>query len=161
MNKPIYKIGFFVLLAINIGLVVLFSLGPKRPPQRPQAHQMGIKEEIARELDLSEEQKADFDQMAMAHREKMNQLEHRLTPLMQAYFEQLTQENPENEEILEQIQSLNRQKIEVTYRHFEELKGICTDRQLERFDEVMAKILPALSNSGPAGSPPGGPPTKE
>ncbi|WP_157359740.1 hypothetical protein [Algoriphagus mannitolivorans] len=160
MNKSIYKIGFFILLAINIALMVIFSMGPKRPPQRPMPNQIGIKDEIARELGFSEEQKSQFEIMAKAHRENITSLEKIERTLISNYFDQLSQENPEEKKIklMEEIQAINREKIEVTFSHFEELKGLCAPEQLEKFEEVIAKILPAITNSGPAGPPPGNPP---
>ncbi|GAA0877195.1 hypothetical protein GCM10009119_01630 [Algoriphagus jejuensis] len=160
MNKSIYRIGFFILLVVNIALLVLFYFGPKRPPQRLQPNQAGIKDQLAMDLGFSEEQKARFDKMAMDHRDKVSRLENRERNLMDAYFDQLTKEDSEaeREQLLDEIQAINREKIEFTYSHFVELRGICTEEQLGKFDDALARILPALTNSGPGGPPPGNPP---
>jgi len=144
MNSKIYKIGFFILLIINIGLVVLFVLGPK--PPRPES---GIKNEISRELGFTEEQKAAFEQMAMSHREAIRKLDQQERQLVGSFFNQLSQPQPNepNEELLQEIMQLEKDKIMITYNHFEELKGLCSEEQRVRFDRVIQRILPALTNS--------------
>ncbi|MEQ9210449.1 MAG: hypothetical protein RLN96_11505, partial [Pseudomonadales bacterium] len=49
MNNKMYRIGFFVLLVINIALIVMVVMRP-----RPPIGQVGIKEEISRELNFTE-----------------------------------------------------------------------------------------------------------
>jgi hypothetical protein len=144
MNSKMYKIGFFILLIINIGLVVLFVLGPK--PPRPES---GIKNEISREMGFTEEQKAAFEQMAMNHREAIRKLDQQERQLVGSFFNQLSQPQPNepNEELLQEIMQLEKDKIMITYNHFEELKGLCSEEQRVRFDRVIQRILPALTNS--------------
>ncbi|WP_421898012.1 hypothetical protein [Marinoscillum sp.] len=155
MNNKMYKTGFFILLVINIGLVVLFALGP-RPP-RPES---GIKNEISRELGFTAAQKAAFEQMALNHREAIHTLEKQEGELMGAFFNQLSQTEPNgvNEGLLQEIMQLEKDKIMVTYRHFEDLKGICNEEQLVRFERVIQRILPVLTNSSGRPARPDQPP---
>lgn len=152
-----YKIGFFALLAINIALMVLFALGPKPPRPEGGSSQLGIKEEISRELGFTEAQKARFDEMAMNHREAIRSLEGRERDLMKSFFERLATENSnqDKETLLQEIVQLERDKIMVTYNHFEELKGICNEEQLTKFNKVLSRIVPILTNA-PGAPPPGG-----
>lgn len=157
MNSKIYRIGFFALLAINIVLMVLFILGPKPPRPEHGRPQRDIKDQISHELGFTEEQKAKYDEMALKHREAIRNLEGRERKLMKSFFGQLASENSnqDKETSLEEIVQLERDKIMVTYNHFEELKGICNVEQLKRFDKVLSRIVPLLTNS-PGGPPPGG-----
>ena len=76
-----YRIGFLILLVINVALVVMFVMRP-----RPPMGQVGIKEEISRELNFTETQKAAFDEMAKAHRESIRALERQEHKLMKSFF---------------------------------------------------------------------------
>jgi len=157
MNNKMFKIGFFILLVLNIVLMTLFVMAPK--PLRPESgrSQSSIKDEISSELGFTEEQKVRFDEMAMNHREAIRNLEGQERSLMKSFFGRLVSENTnqEKEILLGQIVQLERDKIEITYAHFEELKGICTGEQLTRFDKVLSRIVPILINS-PGAPPPGG-----
>lgn len=149
MNSKMYRIGFFALLTINIALMVLFVLGPKPPRPEGGGPESGIKDEISRELGFTEAQKARFDEMAINHREAIRSLEDRERKLIKTFFEQLasTNANGNKEEQLQEILQLERDKIMVTYNHFEELRGICNEEQLTRFDKVMERVVPVLTNS--------------
>lgn len=144
MNSNTYRIGFFVLLVINIALLVIFTMRPEMPMQ-----QRGLKDEISRELNFTEEQKAMFDKMAENHHEAIRELEKQEQELLRSFFQQLSLDySKENKEAqLEHILQLEKDKIIVTYNHFEELKEMCNEEQLKRFDRVMERILPVLINS--------------
>lgn len=155
MNSKMYKTGFFVLLVINIALVILFVSGPKPPPQ-----ESGIKDEISRELGFTEEQKVMFDQMAINHREAIRELENKERELVRSLFEELALENTpgDKEELLHKIVQLERDKIAITYNHFEELKGICNEEQLTKFNRVIEQVVPLLTNSSAKPMKPDKPP---
>ncbi|MEQ9217283.1 MAG: hypothetical protein RLO17_04530 [Cyclobacteriaceae bacterium] len=144
MNNKMYRIGFFILLVINIGLVVMFVMRP-----RPPIGQVGIKEEISRELNFTETQKATFDEMAKAHRESMRELDRHEHQLMKSFFGQLSSDRAgdNNDSLLQEIIQLEKEKITVTYTHFEELKALCDEDQRTRFDQVINKIIPVLTNA--------------
>ncbi|MTI22210.1 hypothetical protein E1176_14355 [Fulvivirga sp. RKSG066] len=145
MNNKIYKIGFFVLLVINITIVALIVFKPMRSMKG-----RGIKQEITKELGFTEEQKATFDNLVKSHRKTMRDIDMRERKLVKTYFDQLTAgtiDNSDQEEKLEEILLLKRKKIEDTYAHFEELKSICTEEQIDEFEEVLSRIVPRLTNA--------------
>lgn len=145
MNNRIYKIGFFVLLVINILIVVMIVFKPMRSLKG-----RGIKHEITTELGFTEEQKTTFETMVKKHRQTMRDIDMRERKLVKSYFDQLTVEttsNSDQEEKLEEILLLKRKKIEDTYAHFEELKSICTEEQIDELEEVLSRIVPRLTNA--------------
>ncbi|RIJ42896.1 Spy/CpxP family protein refolding chaperone [Pontibacter oryzae] len=151
MSNSKYKIGFYVLLAINLALVGLFVFRPKVPmPQKD------MKEEISLKLNLTEAQKAIFFELAEDHRETIDSLERQQRAYIESLFSQLITSNADRNKtaLLQEILQLEEEKITVTYAHFESLKSICTEEQLESFDEVILRIVPALTNSpGRPGNP--------
>jgi len=143
MNSKLFKIGFFVLLVINMGLVALFVFRPK-----PHMREKGAREQIIQKLDLTEAQEKQFGEMVAAHRQAVRALMSEERTLVRSYFEQLssTSGSEEKQVLLQQIMMLKEDKIVLTYDHFEALKSLCNEEQLARFDEVIADIIPRLAN---------------
>ena len=144
MNNKLYKIGFFGLLVINIGLVALFIFKPK-----PHMRQRGAREQISEKLAFSDEQEKQFGEMVKIHRQAIREIMEEERTLVRSYFEQLsiTTGSEDKELLLRQIMKLKKDKIVLTYHHFEELKSICNEDQLAKFDEVIADVIPMLADS--------------
>ncbi|WP_424961309.1 hypothetical protein [Ekhidna sp.] len=144
MNNKLYKIGFFALLIINIGLVVLFIFKPK-----PHMRQRGAREQISQKLAFSDEQEKQFGEMVEIHRQAIREILKEERTLVRSYFEQLsiTTGSEDKELLLRQIMKLKKDKIVLTYNHFEKLKSICNEEQLAKFDEVIADVIPRLADS--------------
>ncbi|MEO9483675.1 MAG: hypothetical protein ABJG47_09530 [Ekhidna sp.] len=142
MSGKIFKIGFFVLLIINIALVSL--LVAKRPGGPGKGD---MRDRLSNQLGLDESQKATFMDMAQAHRNKIREIEKREGELIKSYFDHIL--NPESirskDVILEEIQALKKAKLLATYQHFEALKGICTEEQQVKFEAFMNKVIPMIS----------------
>ncbi|MEQ9306861.1 MAG: hypothetical protein RJQ14_23295 [Marinoscillum sp.] len=149
MTSKQYQIGFFILLAINIVLVVVFTLRPK-PPIAPG----GFREVIVKDLNFNEGQKTQFDQMARNHHDAIRDIEEKERRLVEAYFNQLHSQNTgdPDEVVLNEILQMEEAKITVTYSHFEELKSLCSDDQLAKYDQLMGKMIQTLL--GEKGTPP-------
>lgn len=144
MNRNIYKIGFFVLLAINMAFVSFIVLKPKRGFKRED-----MRERLSKELGLSAEQKSLFMDMAKAHREKIRALDANEAELIKSYFSFVTSPDSTNNKvaILAEIQALKAQKIETTYKHFESLREICNEDQQVQFEQFMDRVVPMISGN--------------
>ncbi|MBU2887761.1 hypothetical protein KO507_18500 [Gilvimarinus agarilyticus] len=151
MNNKAYQIGFFTLLAVNLVWVILFSFRPK-----PHARQSDIKDNIGQELDFNPDQKAAFDKMAMQHQQTIRKIDKEEQELVSTFFDQLLPDadQTDHDQILSQILQLEKDKIMVTYHHFEDLKDLCNEEQVKKFDQVLQHILPRLTrSSGQQGKP--------
>ena len=144
MNNKLYKIGFFALLVINIGLVALFIFKPKH-----YMRQRGAREQISQKLAFSDEQEKQFGEMVKIHRQAIREIMKEERTLVRSYFEQLSiaTDSEDRELLLQQIMKLKKDKIVLTYDHFEKLKSICNEEQLAKFDEVIADVIPRLADS--------------
>lgn len=140
MSGKIYKIGFFILLIINIAFVSLIVI--KRPPNRQD-----MRERLSNRLGFDESQKRIFMAMADEHRAEIDLIDKRESELIKSYFGLiLSPDSTKNKElILEEIHSLKREKLLITYEHFDSLKAICSEDQLAEFEEFMNKIVPMIS----------------
>lgn len=108
-----------------------------------------MKDHISAEFGFSDEQKARFEQMVKSHREKIEEIEKQERVLINIYFQHITLDKKviSSDSIITQINQLKGQRMKVTYQHLQELKGLCTNKQLEKFDEVLHDIIPGLTDS--------------
>ncbi len=145
MNKKIYPIGFFLMLAINIALISFIALSPSKTQHE---RKRGMKDHIGSQLGLSDEQKATFEQMVKNHRLRIRDIELQERALIGTYFKNLTVEEPiSSDSVLAEINTLKKQRIQITYQHLEDLKSLCNEEQLEKFDTVLQRIIPMLTGS--------------
>lgn len=142
MNGKIYKVGFFVLLIINIALVSFVVL-----KRQGSSMKRDMRERLSNQLALDESQKMAFMNMAKQHREKIREIDNQERTLLETYFDFVINPDSTNskEEILERIQVLKKAKVLATYNHFQELKGICNDEQQVKFEAFMKKVIPMIS----------------
>jgi hypothetical protein len=102
-------------------------------------------EKISEKLDLNEEQKKKYFELALDHSKKVAKLEVEQKKMVKDYFDNLkTNDSAGEKEVLAQIESLEGDKITVTYQHFKDLKSLCNESQLAHFDEIIADVLRVL-----------------
>ena len=150
MSSKMYKIGFIVLLFINVSLIVIFTMRPKhRMHQRGGERKTEMKSKMIEEMDFNDDQIKKFKELVNKHRSAVQELEQKESILMEMYFNQLnSQVDKERKEIiLNEIIQLKREKIDVTFDHFEEVKLLCNEAQIANFELFLKRIVPRLTNS--------------
>lgn len=137
-----YAIGGLVLL--NIAVLTFFLLTKPKPPHHAPPHH--FQAEIIDILDLDKQQAATFKTLAKEHHQQMKSIKEQQQQLLLPYFESLTNsaEDIDKEKILNQFQQQEREKIEVTYQHFEEVKKLLNKKQLSHFKQLMKKFIDKL-----------------
>ena len=138
----LFKIISLILGVMNLILLAMFLMAP--PP--PHLKNKGLKDIVAKELQLSTDQKKIYTASTITHRQQMRRLNRKEHRLVLDYFKILIEEDTEldKENLLKQIKAIEGEKIEVTYEHFEELKAICDEKQEKRFPRVMRKAIKFL-----------------
>ncbi len=157
-NSKVYKIGFFVMLVINIAVMTFLLIGPPPPQHEPGVpHHQDIKDEISDRLKLTAEQKEKYLELAVEHREELRTIERSQKELASQYLGFLKTTGvpeAEMEEVLSQLSQLESAKIDATYEHFEELKKLCTTSQLADFDNIMDQVIRVLLDRANKNAPP-------
>lgn len=141
----LYKYATWGLLSLNIAILAFFFLTkPKHPHHR--GGKGDFRNEVIQTLDLNEAQERVFKTLAAEHHEQMNSINRRQHELLPPYFEKLSDSLAliDQSEIMTQFQQLERQKIEFTYAHFEEIKQILEKRQLSDFKKLMDRFVDKL-----------------
>lgn len=149
-----YKYLSLALIGINLLLValLLFSAPRGKPGQR------GNNMKNARTMMRLDEQQHDaFLQLAFSHQQGMDSLNQEHKKVLGTYFSLLTDESQtlQADELLPEIQQIERQKITSTYQHFLEVKNLLSPEQEEGFENFVKSTLNFFSD-GPTNRP--GPP---
>lgn len=135
------------MLVINGVLIVMLFSGRDKS-QRPFERKGGFMEKVSNDLGLEEEQKTAYFEMAKAHRLRMRNIHARHRELMQSYFQYLKDPEINEEKIantLEALVVLEEEKLLATYAHFNDLRGICTEEQKERFELIIDDLIKIFS----------------
>lgn len=150
-NKALkfWKIFAIVLVALNLFLAGTIWMRPK--PMRdgmypPLNHGPG--DFITNELQFSEAQKKSFDELRHAHHEAIEKLKEDGHVLRETFFNNLKKDSVDENEVKNQSQLIadNQKQIEfVTFRHFQEVRKLCDDRQKKHFDEIIQDVLRHMS----------------
>lgn len=146
MNNPqLYKRGFWLLLILNVLVILnflvimpMFIHGKKAP--RPHTESI---------LDLDQEQTAKFKEFAKEHHNEIKSLNTDHKAILPSYFASLVEEPSgiDRDSLVANLQHIERQKLEVTYKHFQDIKSILTQEQLDAFPEfVEQSIFRVLGN---------------
>ena len=119
--------------------------GTARPPIPPD-NGASLIQIIGDKLNLTKKQMGQFEGMAKQHRKTMTKLQEEQKPLIQSYFELLKSpiKQDSSDKLLNEILTLEKEKLTKTYSHFEELKTILTVDQTDQFDKIVDDILKVL-----------------
>ncbi len=140
-NLLFYKYATWGLLILNLLMIAFFFLTKPQPP-----HKKGGPDFAKKAIDilkLDEQQHRTFLQSAKLHNQQMEEINRQQQEVLKPYFNSLI--NPNNninaDTLLQQVQQLERNKIESTYQHFKEVKSILTENQKADFNEFMDHAL--------------------
>ncbi|MFY0601437.1 MAG: periplasmic heavy metal sensor [Cyclobacteriaceae bacterium] len=140
-------VGVLTLAIINIVLISFMFLVPKhRPPHegmRPsKEHNRGARF-LTQELGLSKSQQKAFRELFQEHKRKKEEIEKsiRKTKISLAKAAIGTQnETISSDSLINQIGQLHMQIEMEMFSHFERMRELCDEKQLEKFSEVISKI---------------------
>lgn len=138
MNQvKFYKYGIWVLVVLNIAVLAFFVM--LKPQSRHHSLQRNLRSEVIEMLHLNTHQTTQLHKAAEKHNQKMKEINDRQFRLLSPYFTSLTtsSENGDKESLLNEYQQLEREKIEATYQHFEEIKDFLNIDQMPYFEEFI------------------------
>lgn len=137
----LYKYATWGLLFLNIAIITFFLLTKPKPGHHPSSN--NFQQEVIEILNLNDEQISTFKKLATEHHQKLTTINERQQKLLPPYFESLSElsKGIDEEAILQQFQQLEREKIEVTRQHFQEIKSMLNESQLIDFEELIGRFV--------------------
>jgi protein CpxP len=142
MDKiKVLTFAVIALLLLNFAtLGFLLLTGPKhnsRPPHREP------KEIIINQLHLDATQQKAYQKLIDGHRETIDSLDHQIRGTKNKLYLQLKQTTVDvkTKDSLIEILASNQKKIEEThFKHFQDIKKLCTPEQMNRFDDLTEEL---------------------
>jgi periplasmic protein CpxP/Spy len=155
-----WKIFAIVLIALNIVLIVFMLKGP------PRGRHPGGKEDgapgkfLVKKLKLTAKQEAEFNILREAHHDSIEVLISKEKKLKKSFVDGLISDAASGDEdsILNLIAENKKQVELLTYKHFQEVKKICTSEQKVIFNDIIGDIIEKIGSPPPpppSGDPPG------
>ncbi len=140
-QEKFYIYIIFALLALNIGVLSFFIFN--KTGARPHLASNNVETEIIRILNLNEQQISTFTVMARDHEDKIDDIREQQEHLISPYFASLTTSkvSTNQDSLLKQFQLLEREKIEATYKHFQEIKKLLSEDQQSDFKILIDKFI--------------------
>ncbi len=129
-KETFYRVLIGLLLVLNLLQIGFFLL--TKPPHPPKHKFKGHAPEI---LHLTEEQGYQFHNITRAHHKNMRFFDKEEKKWIALYFEN------ESEDNLKEIQRIHKQKIEFTKAHFEDIKAMLHENQLQYFELFRTEVL--------------------
>lgn len=129
-----------VLIIVNgAALFFIISGGRSRPANN-------FDRTVIRVLQLSDAQIKQFDVMKKEHRQEMIRIDRQIRSTYQRYFYLLSDggNNIQKDSLEMVLSNKQKEKIQITYQHFDNLKNICNSAQKEKFQELIPLLMQVI-----------------
>jgi len=149
----IWQWAVLLLVLCNMALLLTIWLKPHAggPPRGESPRDF-----VVRSLKFSDAQTRQYDVLVKEHQEAMRKLRREAAEYRQALFTNLGKDNGGgiNADSIANLIAHNQEQVEmVTYRHFGQVRDLCTEEQKKEFDNIIGDVLKRM-NGGPHGGPP-------
>lgn len=144
------KIAVIALVVLNTAFMAFhFTRTKKGPPHR---HPKAISEMISKKLNFSESQKADYQDLIEIHQENTKRLIKEKNNAKRKLYRLLDGKNDHENGQAELIALLGGIQVEMEalhYEHFNRIRQLCTEDQLDDFKELQKKLVYVFSPKPP------------
>ncbi|CAH0997645.1 hypothetical protein EMA8858_03779 [Emticicia aquatica] len=138
-----------LLLVLNIGLlawIMFFSANGFFPPKRLF---------LENELKFDQKQSDAYRILRQQHAAQVRALRETVKSMKTEFYEELSQENISDSTIKSKAINIETKMAEVdliTFKHFQQVRRMCTPQQQKRFDELIMDLIRTIDR--PSGGPP-------
>jgi protein CpxP len=152
-----WAIAFILLVALNIATLSTFWLMKEKraPATGPRP---AVTEFLVKELGLDSLQKKELEKLREEHQQKVMDIRKNNRDAKDAFFALLKQPGITDSAVdkAAQTAALYDAQLDIlTFRHFRQIRNICTDAQKKKFDQVIQEVLRMIAP--PPGKPQGPP----
>lgn len=147
-----------ILLVLNIGIILWITL---LPPRHPLPQNQPAVLFLEKELGFNDKQKESYRILREGHFEQINAIQQELRKMKEAFFDLLKNPEPselEVEELSKQIAQKTSDIDKNTFRHFQQVRKLCTADQQTKFDKIIGEVLKRMGRPGHPNRPGDGPP---
>jgi len=154
-NSRWLSVVTIILLIANIATLVLLWTARKHDKPRPAAGP--VFEFLTRELALDKQQQESYMTLRNQHQADQHRMQDSIGKAKDAFFELLQQPAvPDSllQEYSKKAVSYEQQMDLITFRHFQQVRALCTPVQQKKFDELIKEVLHKMAGPRPLHRPP-------
>ena len=140
-NNKILSVAVVLLLLVNIALVIFMVKGRKSGAKKQRQEPFSI---MVKELDMSEQQQADYKSQKEEHFKTIRPLFDSLRSAKAAFFDLIKDSNPTDSlaDVYNKRIALQQSQIDkLTFEHFKRVRALFTPEQKPKFDEFIKKMM--------------------
>lgn len=143
MNKvTLLTIAVTALILVNLALIFTYRPHPPGPKQ----HGEMVKKTVIEQLQLNDQQIAQYETLILDHRSKIKAQEQNMMEARRRLYDLLRQDDLEQRDSLIQVVSATQTAIEqIHFEHFTAIKALCTHEQRPRFDALTGELAQLFS----------------
>jgi len=152
-KEKLLWLTIIVFAVLNVSCLAFILLERNsRPPHR-------VDKIIIKGLQLDDNQIIKFEGLKHQHRQAMVQIDVEMKQPMEQYFGLLSQSGGNNQHTKDSLEALiaglYKEKLDVTYSHFADLKAICRPDQQKKMEEIMPLLMQIMGQEKKDGPPRG------
>jgi Spy/CpxP family protein refolding chaperone len=148
MNKNkliIIIVGLLILLNVTTLAFIAFNQNNRKgpPPPHPQGQPGDRPDPFIKEMGFTEQQLVNFEAVKEKHMRRNEEINREIRLKYSAYYGQLKTTQTDQSEALAALDTilLLHKKLAVSnYEHFEEIKKLCTEEQLSKFNTLIEEV---------------------
>lgn len=160
LNKKFFTVLIILLLLANMVTIAVFWL---KGSQNSIQFNGGPAQFIIQELHLNTNQQEQYLALVREHQDGSEPIKDEIRTAKEIFFDLLKKPNVSNTEkqtAAKKISELTEKLDLFTFNHFASLRAICTQKQKQKFDEIITKVIEQMGsqnnrrNNRPDGPPP-------
>lgn len=160
-KNRIWGLAVLLLVLVNIATLVTFWIMKGTNPFNQEGPRKEVVDFIVTELKLDSSQKKQFIFLKEEHQQQIRTIKDSIRKAKDDLFGLLKDPNASEESIASASKitaALEAEIDQVTFRHFQKLRKICSPEQQKKFDEIIDRVVHSIGSGQPGGRPPGPPP---
>jgi periplasmic protein CpxP/Spy len=146
----LFLLGF--LLLANIALLLsFFVFGERSGGDKNKGSKNATQGYLSKELQLTKQQDAEFNHLKEEHFRNMKPLWSEIRQTKDSLFRQMNNPDLDDSAIAaftSRIATKNKKADEMMFRHFRELRKLCTPEQQQKFDTLIPQMLNRMGSRG-------------
>jgi|CXWL01.1.fsa_nt_gi hypothetical protein len=143
-NNKILTIAVLLLLIANIALVAFMVMGKKKCNNMHRGGKGNPAEMMAKELNMTEQQKKDHKQLKEQHLKTVRPLFDSLRVAKMSFYALIKEQDVSDSIVHVYSQRINEKQSAInklTFAHFKRMRKLFTAEQQPRFDELVQKMM--------------------
>lgn len=152
--------AFVVLITLNVATLTTFWLLKEKRTDLPVTPRSGVLDFLVKELQFDSVQKQKLMQLREKHQQQIMDIRKENRELKDAFFELLQQPDIADSAVEKAAQASLVYDVQAeifTFRHFQQIRSMCSDAQKKKFDAIIKQVLRMMAppqRGGPQRQPP-------